>query len=100
MWWHGVQNLDLTIAITQNFVNEGNFESVWLNTRKGRKRLAVRFLAKLKKHYPEYYQKAVDLNTRDNFVMWDERDKYREKFAKKVRQNEGEDDGEESKISS
>lgn len=49
-WWHGVQNLDTTIAITQNFCNVGNFERVWLRTRKGRKKLSVRFLEKLKIH--------------------------------------------------
>lgn len=84
-WWHGVQNLDLTIAITQNFVNEGNFEKVWLRCRRGRKKLSVRFLAKLKTHYPELYRKAVDMNKRDNFVMWDKREEYRAKFAKKAK---------------
>ena len=82
-WWHGVQNLDLTIAITQNFVNEGNFEKVWLRTRRGRKKLSVRFLAGLKKKYPEFYSKAVLMNQRDKFVMWDKRDRYRDRFIKK-----------------
>ena len=58
-WWHGVLNLDLTIAITQNFANDGNFDKVWFRTRKGRKKLSVRFLAKLKARYPKMYQRAV-----------------------------------------
>ena len=80
-WWHGVQNLDLTIAITQNFVNVGNFEKVWLRTRKGRKKLSVRFLTKLKTHYPELYEQAIQMNERDNFVMWDERERFKARFA-------------------
>ena len=58
-WWHGVQNLDLTIAITQNFCNEGNFEKVWLKTRQDRKKLSVDFLEKLRYSYPDYYAKAM-----------------------------------------
>ena len=61
-WWHGVQNLDLTIAITQNFANEGNFDKVWFRTRKGRKKLSVRFLAKLKVHHPQLYARAIKMN--------------------------------------
>ena len=58
-WWHGVQNLDLTIAITQNFCNEGNFDKVWLRTRKGRKKLSVNFLEKLRQKHPELYELAI-----------------------------------------
>jgi histone arginine demethylase JMJD6 len=46
-WWHSVVNLDNTIAITENFCNTGNFERVWILTRKGRKRLAYKWLGKL-----------------------------------------------------
>ena len=70
-WWHGVLNLDHTIAVTQNFCNKGNFERVWLRTRKGRKKLSVRFLEKLKVEHPELYKIAIDMNEKDDFVMWD-----------------------------
>ncbi len=80
-------NLDLTIAITQNFCNEGNFGKVWLRTRKGRKKLSVRFLAKLKTHHPDLYKRAIKMNQRDNFIMWDKRDKYKARFAKKPKKD-------------
>lgn len=51
-WWHAVQNLDNTIAITENVCNAGNFERVWILTRKGRKRLAYQWLRKISKTYP------------------------------------------------
>ena len=43
-WWHAVINLDNTIAITENVCNPGNFERVWTQTRKSRKRLAYKWL--------------------------------------------------------
>ena len=64
-WWHGVLNLDDTIAVTQNFANEGNFDKVWLRTRKGRKKLSVKFLELLRKNKPELYERAIALNERD-----------------------------------
>lgn len=69
-WWHAVINLDITIAITENVCNPGNFERVWIQTRRGRKRLAYTWLKKLKKHYPQLFVKAMALNFRDNFMMW------------------------------
>ena len=43
-WWHAVINLDNTVAITENVCNAGNFDRVWILTRKGRKRLAYKWL--------------------------------------------------------
>lgn len=52
-------NLDNTIAITENFCNEGNFERVWIQTRKQRKRLAYKWLRKLKAPHPQLYERAL-----------------------------------------
>lgn len=56
---------------------------MWLRTRKGRKKLSVRFLAKLKTRHPHLYERAVKMNQRDSFVMWNKRDKYKHRFVKK-----------------
>lgn len=69
-WWHAVINLDNTIAITENVCNAGNFERVWTETRKSRKRLAYRWLKRLRKSERAMYNIAVQMNIRDNFVMW------------------------------
>ena len=96
-WWHGVLNLDDTIAITQNYANEANFEKVWVKTRSGRKKLSVHFLKQLKSHYPKLYQRAVELNERDNFVMWDEREEYKSFFTGDRQRLKVESSGSESK---
>lgn len=71
-------NLDVTIAITQNFCNEGNFEKVWVELREGRKKLSIRFLERLRESYPHLHDIAVQLNERDGFVMWDKRPDWQE----------------------
>lgn len=58
---------------------------MWFRTRKGRKKLSVRFLAKLKLRHPRLYQRAIKMNQQDNFVMWDKREKYAHKFVKKTK---------------
>lgn len=81
-WWHAVVNLDTTIAITENFCNAGNFERVWLLTRKGRKRLAYKWLGKLYRQNYDLYLKAQMLNHRDQWVMWECKDRLRRAYKR------------------
>lgn len=70
-WWHCVLNLDDTIAITQNYCNRGNFDRVWRDARKNRKKMAVRWLRKMKTIDNQLYKRALQLNKEDNFMMYD-----------------------------
>ena len=44
-WWHVILNLDLTVAVTQNYASTANFKDVWAATAKSRPRLASHWLA-------------------------------------------------------
>ena len=70
-WWHAVLNLTDTVGVTQNFVSErvGNFDEAWLKTRTGRKRMAWKWLLKLRESHPHLADRALELNERDNFKM-------------------------------
>ncbi|CAD7971524.1 unnamed protein product [Amoebophrya sp. A120] len=61
-WWHGVVNLEDSIAITQNFCGYAEFDEVWKVTRKQRHMLAQRWLSQLKKYRPECYDRAKYLD--------------------------------------
>lgn len=87
-WWHVVVNLEDTIAITQNYCNSVNFEKVWAHVRSERKKMAVKFLRKLKKFYPEIYQKAIEMNRKDNFLMYNELKKIYEERKKNMTDEE------------
>jgi len=89
-WWHVVVNLDDTIAVTQNYCNSVNFEKVWLHVRSERKKMAVKFLRKLKKFNSECYDKAVEMNRKDKFLMYDELKKIYEERRNKMSQDERE----------
>ena len=69
-WWHGVINLDNTVAITENICNHGNFDRVWCQTRKQRKRMAYKWLRKIRRNYRSLYVRALMMNRRDYWVMW------------------------------
>lgn len=109
-WWHAVLNLTHTVGVTQNFCSQRNFDQVWIKTRSGRKKMAYKWLCKLKTHYPHLHKRALELNERDNYVMKyaakeetsngyeikDERDRHaRKKKArrKEKKRNEKEDRG-------
>lgn len=72
-WWHAVINLDNTMALTQNWMSVTNFDKVWKSLRSERKKLSCVLLEKFKKKRPELYQRAVDLNKEDGFIMYNER---------------------------
>ncbi|OLP83201.1 Bifunctional arginine demethylase and lysyl-hydroxylase JMJD6 [Symbiodinium microadriaticum] len=72
-WWHGVLNLEDTVAVTQNYCGPDNFELVWTRTRKEREKVAWLWLRNMRKYAPDLYQKAMTMNRRDRFKMRHER---------------------------
>ena len=68
-WWHAVQNIDDTVAITQNFCSSTNFPLVWRKTRRGRKKMAKKWLTKLDIKYPNLAAQARELNEIDRWEM-------------------------------
>lgn len=72
-WWHGVINLEDTIAVTQNYCGYDNFERVWVRTRRERKKLAYLWLRNMQKFAPELHARALELNRVAGFRMRHER---------------------------
>jgi len=68
-WWHGVLNLEDSVAVTQNFCSHANFEAVWRSTRSGRKKMARKWLTLLEVAYPGLAEVARGLNRQDGFDM-------------------------------
>jgi len=73
-WWHGVLNLEDTVAVTQNYCGYDNFDLVWERTRKERKKLSHLWLRNMRKFAPDLHIRALELNRRDGFRMRHERD--------------------------
>ncbi|TDH70224.1 hypothetical protein CCR75_003976 [Bremia lactucae] len=87
-WWHAVLNVEDTVAVTQNFCSSQNFPAVWRKTRKGRKRMAVKWLRKLELQYPELAVVATKLNQKDKYVMYSKEQKIHTHEFSKQRKSE------------
>lgn len=61
-WWHGVINLENTVAVTENYCGYDNFDFVWKKMRKQRKILAARWKRQMSRHLPEVYRRAIQLD--------------------------------------
>lgn len=72
-WWHGVINLEDTVAVTQNYCGLDNFERVWVRARKERKKLAYLWFRNMEKFAPTLFARARELNQQDGFLMRHER---------------------------
>lgn len=70
-WWHAVLNLDDTMAVTQNFVNENNLDRVWRSMRYQRPDLCVDFMEALKSNVPQAYKRLLELNLEDHTPLTD-----------------------------
>lgn len=72
-WWHGVLNLEDTVAVTQNYCGPDNFDVIWSRTRREREKVAWLWLRNMRKYAPDLHQRALAMNKKDNFKMRHER---------------------------
>eukprot|EP00040_Diaphanoeca_grandis_P026211 m.146578 g.146578 ORF g.146578 m.146578 type:complete len:405 (-) comp30485_c0_seq1:186-1400(-) len=61
-WHHVVVNMDLTIAVTQNFCSKTNFNTVWPSLARGRPDLKPKFYTELKLHHPDLAKVADSIH--------------------------------------
>ena len=52
-WWHVVLNLDVAMAVTQNFSTSARFDAVWRITRRARPKMSGKWLEKLRLVRPD-----------------------------------------------
>ena len=52
-YWHVVLNMDLTVAVTQNFCSSVNFPNVWTRVVRSRPKMSKKFFDRLKRRRPD-----------------------------------------------
>eukprot|EP00466_Bigelowiella_natans_P003096 jgi/Bigna1/131110/aug1.13_g5818 len=94
-WYHAVLNLTHTIAVTQNFCARAQFLKIWRHVRKGRKKMALKWLKALKEKYPDLAEAALKCNEDDGWKMKEASKKKSKKKKKKKRKCSDSSDSEE-----
>ncbi|CAF4478370.1 unnamed protein product, partial [Rotaria magnacalcarata] len=63
-YWHVVLNMDLTVAVTQNFCSSVNFPTVWARVIRSRPKMSKKFLENLKRRRPDLARltEKIDMN--------------------------------------
>uniref|UniRef100_A0A914I2Y8 JmjC domain-containing protein n=1 Tax=Globodera rostochiensis TaxID=31243 RepID=A0A914I2Y8_GLORO len=71
-WWHVVLNLDMTIAVTQNFASVVNLCKVWPKTVRTRRALSIHWLKALQRERPELMATVRAIDEAHGFATpWD-----------------------------
>ncbi|CAG9467454.1 unnamed protein product [Pedinophyceae sp. YPF-701] len=66
-WWHVVMNLDMTVAVTQNYTASSNFPWTWRHAHRSRPKMAAKWLRLLRKHRPDLARVADDIDARGDY---------------------------------
>lgn len=69
-WWHAVFNIDMTVAITQNFCSKENFRRVFHRTLAERPRFGRRWQKVLGYTAPELALRAREWSSAENGSKW------------------------------
>jgi len=91
-WYHAVLNITHTVAVTQNFCARAQFEKIWRHTRKGRKKMAQKWLASLKTVHPDLAERALQCNRDDDFEWPPPSSKKKKKKSHKKSSKHSKDD--------
>ena len=61
-YWHVVLNMDLTVAVTQNFCSTTNFRMVWPRVVRSRPKMSKKFFERLQRRRPDLARLAEQLD--------------------------------------